>query len=117
VLPEEEVGAEGGEEDDQDGRLPEHVEVEAEDEVGAKTEQDREQHELRQEEHLHCSPTETLHSQTENSTFEACLGGRRVEVGACTSTSIFYRGRTSTILHVHINLTLDSVTQLHAVLN
>ena len=75
MLPEEEVGAEGGEEDDQDGRLPEHVEVEAEDEVGAETEQDREQHELRQEEHLHCSPTETLHPQTENPTFKACLGG------------------------------------------
>ncbi len=70
MLPEEEVGAQGGEEDDQDGRLPEHVEVEAEDEVGAETKQDREQHELRQEEHLHCSPTETLHPQTENPTFK-----------------------------------------------
>ncbi len=75
MLPEEEVGAQGGEEDDQYGRLPEHVEVEAEDEVGAETEQDREQHELRQEEHLHYSPTETLHPQTENPTFKACLGG------------------------------------------
>ncbi len=75
MLPEEEVGAEGGEEDDQDGRLPEHVEVEAEDEVGAETEQDCEQHELRQEEHLHCSPTETLHPQTGNLTFKACSRG------------------------------------------
>ena len=50
----------GEEEEDADRRLPEHVEVEAEEDVGAQPEDDVEDQEQRENKHLQGLPSEAL---------------------------------------------------------